>query len=282
MDARRVSDPREFYELLVALAGEFEARHNLIFGISGRLVTAPDSYDSFHMWIVEEGGVPVGAALMTPPWNLVLADELRDGVAACLATAVRDSGLRVPGASGNRPTIDHFVAAWTDLTDRHLELVQTHGVLELDALREIPQAQGAGREVTNADRDLLIAWIRSFADEALAARPPGAVLDMVDRLLRDQGSGAWLWEKGGVPLSLSAFGGRTPNGIRIGPVFTPPEHRGRGYATSLVAEQSAWLLSIGHRFCFLHTDLANSTSNAIFQRLGYEQVTEAAVYRFID
>jgi GNAT superfamily N-acetyltransferase len=31
--------------------------------------------------------------------------------------------------------------------------------------------------------------------------------------------------------SMAGFGGKTPNGIRIGPVYTPPEHRGRGYGT---------------------------------------------------
>jgi hypothetical protein len=74
--------------------------------------------------------------------------------------------------------------------------------------------------------------------------------------------------------------GPTPNGIRIGPVYTPPEHRGKGYASNLVATQSQWLLDSGRRFCFLYTDLANPISNSIYQRIGYRQVAESAEYSF--
>jgi predicted GNAT family acetyltransferase len=79
-------------------------------------------------------------------------------------------------------------------------------------------------------------------------------------------------------VSVAGYGGDTPNGIRIGPVFTPPELRGRGYATSLVAQLSSRLLAEGRRFCFLYTDLANPTANAIYERIGYVRVCEAAVF----
>ena len=92
----------------------------------------------------------------------------------------------------------------------------------------------------------------------------------------DPSAAFWLWEDTDVPVSASGYGGKTLNGIRIGPVYTPPQHRGRGYATSLVAAQSQWLLDSGYRFCFLYTDLANPTSNAVYQRIGYRQVAESA------
>jgi len=81
-------------------------------------------------------------------------------------------------------------------------------------------------------------------------------------------------------VSLSGFGGPTPNGIRIGPVYTPEEMRGRGYATALVAAQSAWLLEHGHQFCFLYTDMANETSNAIYRRIGYRLACGSAQIAF--
>jgi hypothetical protein len=83
-------------------------------------------------------------------------------------------------------------------------------------------------------------------------------------------------------VSLSGYSGPTPTGIRIGPVYTPPPHRRRGYATSLVAEQSRWLLERGHRSCFLFTDLSNSTSNSIYAAIGYRRVCESMEYRFRD
>jgi predicted GNAT family acetyltransferase len=92
----------------------------------------------------------------------------------------------------------------------------------------------------------------------------------------------WLWERDGEPVSLAGYTGPTLTGTRVGPVFTPAEHRRHGYASALVAELSAFLLDRGHRACFLYTDLANPTSNAIYERIGYERVAEAAEIRFRD
>ena len=109
---------------------------------------------------------------------------------------------------------------------------------------------------------------------------PGVYERQVRHRLGASTSGYTIWEDGGEPVSMSGYGGRTPNGIRIGPVYTPPEHRGRGYATSLVAEQSARLLREGRMFCFLYTDLANPTPNAIYERIGYARVCDSRQIAF--
>jgi predicted GNAT family acetyltransferase len=101
----------------------------------------------------------------------------------------------------------------------------------------------------------------------------------VEHRLSSPRAGLVLWDDDG-PASLAGFGGHTPNGIRIGPVYTPPERRGRGYASALVAELSAELLSQGRRFCFLYTDLADPTANRIYERIGYERVCESAEIAF--
>ena len=75
-------------------------------------------------------------------------------------------------------------------------------------------------------------------------------------------------------MSLTGVGGLTPHGIRVGPVYTPPELRGRGYASNLVAAASQAALDDGRRALFLFTDLANPTSNRIYQAIGYEPVRD--------
>jgi uncharacterized protein len=110
---------------------------------------------------------------------------------------------------------------------------------------------------------------------------PAAFLEAAGPLLlaHEARHNLMLWDDGEA-VSVAGFGGETPNGIRIGPVYTPPELRGRGYATALVAELSAQLLAEGRRFCFLYTDLANPTSNAIYERIGYVRVCESAEIAF--
>ena len=63
-------------------------------------------------------------------------------------------------------------------------------------------------------------------------------------------------------------------------MYTPPELRGRGYASAVTAELSAELLAEGRSYCFLYTDLANPTSNRIYQTIGYEFVCDSAEYAF--
>ncbi len=137
----------------------------------------------------------------------------------------------------------------------------------------VPPVAGRCREAAASDRDLLGRWFEEFAAEALHDHPRDGMPQEVDRRLADPGAGFVLWEDGD-PVSFAGYGGSTPNGIRIGPVYTPPPLRGRGYAAACVATLSGRLLATGRRFCFLFTDLRNPTSNRLYERLGYEPVCD--------
>jgi predicted GNAT family acetyltransferase len=102
------------------------------------------------------------------------------------------------------------------------------------------------------------------------------------RLAQSDASGVWVWDDGGDVVSMAAYTGPSPNGIRVNGVYTPPDRRGRGYATGCVAALSRWLLDRGRTFCFLYTDLTNPTSNAIYQRIGYRPVADVDQYAFAE
>ncbi|TML53864.1 MAG: hypothetical protein E6G15_08530 [Actinobacteria bacterium] len=89
-----------------------------------------------------------------------------------------------------------------------------------------------------------------------------------------------LWVDHGIPVSMAGVGSPTPHGIRVGPVYTPLDLRGRGYASNLVAAACSAALKAGRRFCFLFTDLANPTSNSIYQQIGYRPVSDSAQWAF--
>jgi predicted GNAT family acetyltransferase len=146
----------------------------------------------------------------------------------------------------------------------------------------VPTPGGAARAATPGDRDLLRRWIRAFSEEALPPERPrdDARTDLdIDLRLAGRGGGYWLWEDG-TPVSLSGHRDVPGVGSRIGPVYTPPQHRRRGYATRLVAELSAARLALGDPACFLFTDVANPTSNSVYARIGYVRVCEAVEYAF--
>ena len=284
MQAAAVSGVAEFLERAGPLLAADEARHNLILGIAGVLRDRPEVYPEFGLWVVEEAGRPVAAALITPPHSLILADAAAPQALPLLAAAVQESGLSIPGAVGNRPTVDRFNEAWAPLAGVRPHLQMGQGVFSLERVRPVPQASGRARPAERGDRALILEWLEAFTAEAL----PEETFDReqtergVSRRLEagDGDAGIWLWEDGGHAVALAAYGGPTPDGIRLGPVYTPAEHRRRGYATGLVAAVSSWLLEHGRRRCYLYTDLANPTSNGIYRRIGYELVAESAEYGY--
>ena len=142
---------------------------------------------------------------------------------------------------------------------------------------------GGPRAATPNDRQLLVRWWGEFSREALGALEQDEEENghSVDHKLTAAGSGIVLWEDGGEPVSLVAYGSPTPTGVRIGPVYTPRMHRGRGYASALTAHVSAEQLAAGRSFCFLYTDLANPTSNKIYVAIGYRRVCDSIQYAFV-
>jgi predicted GNAT family acetyltransferase len=282
MEVLRPPDAAAFLELARPLLERDEARHNLILGIAGTLVRHPDVHPVFHLWVAVAAGRPVAAALRTEPYNLVLADPASAEALDALLRSIREDGTAVPGIVANVPHAEDAARRWASLTGSTWDTTLSQGVFALTAVRAVPHPPGSPRVATPDDRPLLVEWLTTFAIEALPR--PEEDVDRIAHTLDTRFSGPdsamWLWEAGERPVSLAGFSGPTITGIRIGPVYTPLEHRGRGYATALVADLSRHLLGRGHRACFLYTDLSNATSNAIYERVGYVRVAEAAEIRF--
>ena len=282
MEVVRSPTASAFLELAGPLLVRDEARNQLPLGIAGGLIDHPGAYDVVRFWIGVEAGRPVSAALRTEPYDLVLADPEPAADPEPLALAVAEDDPGVPGIVGNQPFVGTAAERIAAGTRRIAEQVLSQGVHALERVLEVPRPAGRTVVATQTDRDLLRGWLTDFANEALP--DPSRFIDRIDRTLDTRFSGdragIWLWDLDGEPVSLSGFSGPTPTGIRIGPVYTPPAQRRRGYATILVAEQSRWLLGQGYRRCFLYTDLSNPTSNAVYERIGYRRVAESTEYRF--
>ena len=116
-------------------------------------------------------------------------------------------------------------------------------------------------------------WAHAFTDET------GAVMDERKAHQAIAAGSLFLWEDK-EPVSMAMWQGQTPNDVRVSFVFTPMDRRNRGYASACVAALSQHLLDQGHQFCFLFTDLANPTSNHIYQRIGYHPVCDVSDYLF--
>lgn len=277
-----IADPVEFERRTRVVVAD-EARHNLLRGILGNIIADRTTYEDFQMFLVSQGAEVVAAALMTKPYNLILADVNEATVVSELVAGLVASGITIPGVIGNRPTVDRFVVVWEETTCQPASLTMEQGVFALDEVVPPHPVPGRARQANDADLDVVFRWLTEFFEEALPDEPrdDAALRASLERRLGGDGpSAVWLWDREGAPMSMSSHASPTGSGIRISAVYTPPRLRGSGYASALVAAQSEWLLHNGYTFCFLFTDLENPTSNAIYERIGYRQIAEGASYTF--
>jgi predicted GNAT family acetyltransferase len=278
----RPADAEAFLELAGAYLESHEAEDCLMLGIAGNLRRGTLVLDEPPLLAVvvdgEAGNGAVAAALRTPPYDLVVS--MAEDLEAIDALASALNGEALPGVSGPRDSAARFAQRWTADAGRHWTRSMAERVFRLTAVHPPRAANGRMRLADRDDRNLLIAWIDAFELEALGKAEDTEA--SVDRWIARVGRSFWLWEDADVRVSLCGAGGETEHGIRIGPVYTPPEHRGHGYASNLVAGVSQLQLDAGRRFVTLFTDLANPTSNHIYQEIGYEPVIDFDKLEFVD
>ncbi|MFJ8013229.1 GNAT family N-acetyltransferase [Streptomyces sp. NPDC096339] len=231
----------------------------------------PHAYGSadpvFGWWTGADGTVS-GALLCTPPHPLQLGALPEEAVLA-LASALGTEPLLagVDGISARRRDTDTLTAAWgrpTRLSEEN-RLYRLAGLVDPD-----PAPTGRPRVAAEEDLPLLLEWIEAFHVEA--GIPGGAS----EAALRDRISygGILLWEDAGVPVSLASFSRPIGSAARVGPVYTPPAVRGRGYAAGATHAASEAAYAAGASEVVLFTDLANPTSNGVYLRLGYTPVED--------
>ena len=247
-------------------------------GVASSITEAPEAYTGPpYLAVVTDHDRVVAAAVRTPPFRLILSEV--DDPRAIGLLAEDSLADELPGVLGPVEQVRAFVEARAALGGPPAALEISERIYRLTEVRPAASMPGRARPATLDDRDLVIAWLEAFRREAFGEADRVSVVADADRWLARRGRSLHLWEDGDV-VSLAGIGGRTPNGIRIGPVYTPLDARRRGYASALVAAISQEALDAGCRFCFLFTDLANPTANHIYQAIGYTPVRDVEAYAF--
>ena len=277
----RHDDPVTFFALVAPFLEEREAEHNLQLGFRARLEADRHTFgpaDPLLYAVLDGEGNVSAVATQTPPFGLQLSHVDDPTIVGALAERLAADGAELPTAAGTVETARAFAARWASLTGVVPSVQMEERIYEATTVVHPRNVPGAMRPYEASDRGLAIDWLRAFMAEAVPDSPEGRVERIVDDREAGQGS-LVLWEHDGRVVSLAGHAGETPNGSRVGPVYTPPELRGHGYASALTAALTEQLLE-RRRFCFLYTDLANPTSNSIYQRIGYRPVTDITLWRF--
>jgi uncharacterized protein len=257
-------------------AGEWleraEAENNLILGISKYIETDLGRMnDDPYLLTVEDAGTLLGPALMTPPRHLIIARMPRAALLALADYFLNDS-ITVPGVVGPTSTTQLFADQWKNRTGKSSRLKMSQRIYACQRVVVQVYSRGHLRPAMKTDEALLVQWSAGFCREAgiedemeyMQARIPN---DIARQSL-------YVWDNHQV-VSMAVAQRETARGICVSLVYTPRHLRNQGYATSCVAALTQRMLDSGKRFCCLYTDLTNPTSNAIYQRIGYEPVCDS-------
>lgn len=271
MDVVTYSDAAEFLEA----TREFRAAEPYLTNVIGSVaqsIIQGRRYESCHWWLARDGHDVVGVAMRTSPHNLMVS-PMPDAAAVAIADAVAVIFPDLPGMCGPLTNVPAFISALRALSS-HMTMPEVVYVLKSLA---VATADGAARRTTRGDTALLRVWLPAFATEA------GAPMHDLDASVARMLEVGWLWESQGQPVAMCGYAG--PVGepgsavVRVGPVYTAPDQRGRGFGAAVTSAVVAHLQTMSDHV-MLYADASNPTSNGVYQRIGFVEYARTGQVAF--
>jgi hypothetical protein len=273
MQVRRFLDPESFLSRAKTFLMRAEVENIVMLSLGGRPdAPAPVLAEGCYLAVVEDGDEVVACALRIWP-DRVLISRAGPEALEHLVDDLASQYTTLPGVHGPEPDVSQFAQLWSRRIGSparlgmRLRLFETRRVQPLQA-----RPSGTFRIAEEADLPTIVEWARAFQSVADPYNPSDPDEDARRRVRRRC---VFVWDDGR-PVSMAAWAGRTGRGVRVNFVYTPPEYRRRGFASACVADLTQHLLAEGHAFCCLFTDLANPTSNSIYQKIGYRPVCDVS------
>ncbi|MBN2460936.1 MAG: GNAT family N-acetyltransferase [Candidatus Cloacimonetes bacterium] len=251
-----------------------EIKNHLLLSIALYLQNNPDALPCKPMLIASNPADRVRVVvLMTPPHLMLLTGQslCPTDLLLDLIEFIRSKGWTLPGVMGITALAKRFAEIWTSTSSDKSIPGMEERLYKLSEVAYPEPTQGKMRLATSGDAPQIVDWVRNFHQEAIPQEPNFNIEELIQKKITNRD--IFLWEDT-EPVSLASRSRPTDHGIVINLVYTPPDQRQRGYATNLVAHLSQYLLDLGYDFCCLFTNLANKTSNSIYQKVGYKPVTD--------
>ena len=268
MTVVRDSNPAVFLQDAGPLLYAREAEYGLPLGLVEALQTYLKPEITPLLLRVTESGVTTAVCVQTRPEN-VMVSHLSDDQAAALSAYFHEHKISLAGAIGPAQSVRAFCASYSE-APVHVRMSQR--ILQLTQVNPPQLAPGRLRIAESTDFDTVSRFFHEFHVECLPYEIPTP--ESLARLIEDRigRKTVYLWEWDDSVVSSAHTTRPTRNGMSIGPVYTPPTARGKGYASNLMAALSQRLLDGSKRFCVLFTDTRNPTSNKIYESIGYREI----------
>ncbi|NEW25194.1 GNAT family N-acetyltransferase [Nocardia cyriacigeorgica] len=274
MEIETTGDAVRFRDRAAAVLREDPLRHTVIATTVNNIASGLDSPPVPPVFVTARNGGATGIAMRAGRRDIYLGALSPDVIAAVadtFAATAPDAG----GVEGPTAVAEAFAEHWCAAQGGDPVPAFATTLYRLGDLIA-PSVPGTARQATEADLDLCMSWMTAMRVETgIPAGAPSA-----DALrARIRAGSWWLWEDGGAPVSLVARQLPSFGWSRIGPVFTPPIARGKGYASALTAHVSRVVLAESVDVC-LFADTANDLTNRLYRRLGFRPVGDYTAFRF--
>jgi hypothetical protein len=272
---RYTSDAAAYLDRVGGFLRRRPVEHSVLLSVATAHLGPAAATARADLWLwVEEGQEVVAAAQHTPPHGAYLSTGPPEAMQALARTLwLLRPGL--PGVAGLGTAPAEFAAEWSRLGGPPASPSMHLGVYAAETVSSPTGITGRFRLSTEADASLLRSWVDRFVVES-GATPSGQ--DQVGPMVR--AGRMFVWEVDGTVVSMAAISVAEGGVSRVQYVYTPAAERNHGYASACVAALTARELTTPGRTCMLYTDLANPTSNGIYQAVGYRRVGDAVDLRF--
>ena len=222
----------------------------------------------------------VGAAMQTPPYPLTC-----NGIPArsvdVVAAEVARTRPELTGVRGASRSAVAYADAWRAVTGRVGSVTVEERLYRLGTLRPPATVQGAYRAADDGDRAVLVDWVEQFFVETFGHSRDNQTGEAFVRTAKDKGDQFLLWIVDAAPVSMAMLRAPAAGVSRIGPVFTPVDRRAHGYGSAITAAAADLARRRGVADVVLFADLANPTSNGIYQKIGFEAVADSVRFEFV-
>ena len=275
MNIKLFDDLTEFAEKTRPFLEKDEARHNLIMGVVTSLQRQPRRRRHRPiLGVIESKNEIKLIGVMTPPRKMILTGYEADIAAVKpFVDCLKAKNKKVPAVFGPATLATAFADLWLVEAERPYRQAAHQAIYQITAVNNLSLPKGALRNPYPEELDLITDWIFGFHRDAHTDQSPSLATQVAGQLMQNRDLFVWA-DDDDQPKSMAAKSRPTKNGVAVNMVYTPPEERGKGYATACVAQLSQRLLDDGYQFCTLFTDLNNLVSNHTYQKIGYTLLLE--------
>ena len=287
MQCKLYADVREFYNDTYAVLMRHEAQNliplgNIIMGNEGKDKTEWRDPANWLMAAVSDADGIQLTAIMTPPHNITLyaTDNIMNPAAvSCLIDGLKEH--EIPGVMTEKSLAETFAKAYTSRNGSTFTTSMSQCIYELTAVNSDIPILGDLRLLDEKDMHFFPYWLEAFhAANRYGNTEMYIPQDAAPYLHRLSTKKLYILEDEGIPVSMAGYTREMQTAIGVAFVYTPSYYRKKGYATSCVAQISQMALTQGFEKCVLYTDLANPTSNSIYQKIGYIPVCDSLMLKF--